>query len=83
MLATTVSITQVHGSVGGIDMCEFAIHDKPNAGLIMCGPLNKLCTMCFMGNLNQYIECCKITNAQYYHIIKDGVKSESRRNCKY
>ena len=47
-------------------MCEFAIHDKPANGLITCGPLNKLCTMCFMGNMNQYRQCCKVVENQYY-----------------
>lgn len=60
---------------GGDIMCEFAIHDKPCTGLITCGPLNKLCTMCFMGNLNQYKECCRLEEDQkrkysYREVVK-------------
>lgn len=55
-------------------MCEFAIHNMPSAGLIMCGPLNKLCTMCFMGNLNQYNECCKVVENQHDVPQKDEVE---------
>ena len=49
-------------------MCEFAVHDKPYPGMITCGPLNKLCTLCFMGNFNQYEQCCELTeNQQHGH----------------
>lgn len=41
-------------------MCEYAIYDKNNPMLITCAPLNKLCTMCFVGNMNQYYECKQI-----------------------
>lgn len=56
-------------------MCEFAIHDKPCTGLITCGPLNKLCTICFMGNLNQYEECLKVKESQHYK-FKRGKATE-------
>lgn len=39
----------------------------PNSPLFMCAPLNKLCTMCFMGNMNQYNECKKLEDKK----IKD------------
>lgn len=49
-------------------MCPYAIHDKPNPPLITCGPLNKLCTMCFMGNFNQYKECERLERAGLYKV---------------
>ena len=71
---TTANTTRAHGKADGDNMCEFAIHDKPYPGMIMCGPLNKLCTMCFMGNFNQYEECCEVIENQHYHGGKCEVK---------
>ena len=51
-------------------MCEFA---KVVAGqLPVCEPLNKLCTMCFMGNLNQYNEAQKVVASRQYTVKKES-----------
>lgn len=47
-------------------MCPYAICDKPYSPLITCVPLNKLCTMCFLGNFNQYKECEKLEESNHY-----------------
>ena len=55
-------------------MCPYAIHDKPNPPLITCGPLNKLCTMCFMGNWNQYNECVRLEKPVYIRLRRGNEK---------
>lgn len=47
-------------------MCNFAIKDNNNPMLFACYPLNKPCTMCFMGNMNQYYECEKVEANKHY-----------------
>lgn len=43
--------------------CEYM---KVGQGLPVCEPLNKLCTLCFLGNQNQYEEAKRITASSNY-----------------
>ena len=38
-------------------MCEYAKVDVIGGKLPLCEPLNKPCTLCFLGNWNNYYEC--------------------------
>lgn len=47
-------------------MCEYAKLDAIGGKLPLCVPLNKPCTLCFLGNGNQYEECRKKEQEKKY-----------------
>lgn len=51
-------------------MCEYAV--IRDGQLPLCEPLNKLCTLCFMGNMNQYNECQRVLTERQYTPKKEN-----------
>lgn len=60
-------------------MCEYAVPDRNNPMLFKCVPLNKPCTLCFMGNMNQYNEAKMVSESMHYRCKKE--QASERSDC--
>ena len=56
-------------------MCEFQKIFNDKNKFPICEPLNKLCTFCILGNLNNYKEIQRIENEKQYMHNKRGVNN--------